>query len=303
MAKSKLMPSSRLSANGTEQTLSEFAVGLCCPVQTILGRLARGWPVDRAVTEPVGSAGGGNRGAKLAAEVLTPDELQQMLRHCNDGATGHRNRALIVIGWRAGLRISEAIALQPKDLDQQQQTIRVLHGKGDKARTVGLDSQAWSVVKTWIDMRATLNLVQDAPLFCTLNGGTLSDRYVRALMPRLAKEAGVAKRCHFHGLRHTMAFELATEGVPMHLIQQQLGHSNLAITSRYIAHLNPAETVARMKSREWGAAAAGASASVNAVPPPDWMSRLRADIGGRLMLFHDARTRLDPFRAVVLLMD
>jgi len=299
----KLMPSSTITANGTSKTISEFARDLGCPVQTILGRLARGWTNDRATSEPVGKRGGGNRGTKQAAEVLTPDELAELLKQCNDGATGQRNRALIVLGWRAGLRISEALALKVADLTEAQHTIRVRHGKGDKSRTVGLDAQAWAVLRTWLDIRITLATVEQAsPLFCTLGGGPLSDRYVRELLPRLARDAAIDKRCHFHGLRHTMAFELASEGVPMHLIQQQLGHSNLAITSRYISHLNPAETVARMKSRAWGSGPAiGAASPTNALPAPGWLDHLRTAIGTRLRTLVDSRTHPDDFGAVLVL--
>jgi len=297
----KLMPSSVIKAKGKSKTISDFAAALNCPVQTILGRLERGWSNDRAVSEPVGKIGGGNRGTKQAAEVLTPEELAELLKQCNDGSTGQRNRALIVLGWRAGLRISEALALKVADLTETQQTIRVRHGKGDKARTVGLDSQAWAVLRTWLDVRATLGQVdQSSPLFCTLSGGPLSDRYVRELLPRLARDASIDKRCHFHGLRHTMAFELASEGVPMHLIQQQLGHSNLAITSRYISHLNPAETVARMKSREWGSAPPS-SQPANGLPSPGWLDQLRAAIGPRLRTLVDSRTSQEDFGAVVVL--
>jgi integrase len=56
--------------------------------------------------------------------------------------------------------------------------------------------------------------------------------YIRALLPRLAGEAGIEKRVHAHGLHHTHGAELAREGVPMNVIQTQLGHSNLGTTSR-----------------------------------------------------------------------
>lgn len=299
----QLAPSDQITANGKTQSVNQFAIELGCPVQTILGRLNRGWDVDRAVSTPVGKKGGQNRGTKQAAEVLTSEELQQILDRCNDGDTGKRNRALIVIGWRSGLRITEALSLTPANLDERQQTVRVLHGKGDKSRTVGLDAQSWSVVKTWIDARSLLRGITDqSPLFCTLSGGRVSDRYVRELLPRLAKQCGITKRCHFHGLRHTMAFELASEGVPVHLIQQQLGHSNLAVTSRYIAHLNPAETINRMKGRAWGSDSHTQSpTATNSLPSPDWLTRLRTDIGARLQLIHDSRSDEVNFKAIVLL--
>ena len=275
---SNFTPSTIITAGGVSKSLIEFAAGLGCPVQTIIGRLDRGWDTARAVSERIGDSGGKNRGQVLAAEVLTPGELERVLAANNNGLTGQRNRALIVIGWRAGLRISEALALKMGDLNQAEQTVRILHGKGNKARTVGLDGGAWSVVRHWIGIREAAGISSASPLFCTGDGGKLSDRYVRELLPRLARDAGVDKRCHFHGLRHTMAFELASEGVPMHVIQQQLGHSNLAVTSRYISHLNPAETISRMKGRTWGgdgAAAGGVpGAAAPAGSPPAWLASL-----------------------------
>ena len=294
----KYAPSSLLEVNGVSKSISVWASQLAVPVQTILGRLKRGWESDRAVSQAVGS-GGSNRGTKQGVEVLTREEMKSLLEKCNDGPTGIRNSALIVLGWRAGLRISEAIALKPKDLDEAQQTIRILHGKGDKSRTVGLDQEAWQMLKKWIDARSLLAIDQKTELFCTLEGNKLSDRYVRSLMPRLAEAAGISKRVHFHALRHTMAFELAAEGVPMHLIQQQLGHSNLAITSRYISHLNPAETVARMKSRTWTERTTSLHSC--STPAPGWIDRLRADIGQRLFMFHDGRSDELDFKAIVVL--
>lgn len=296
----KLKPSDHITVRGVTKSIAEFSAEKGCPVQTLLGRLGRGWSEERAVDEPISTKGGSNRGKKSPAEVLTPDELQALLAQCSKGTTGERNQALIVIGWRAGLRITEALSLTLGNLDQREQTVRILHGKGDKARTVGLDRQAWAVVDRWLAARTAAGIGPTAPLFCTLKGGRVDARYVRELMPRLAAAAGITKRVHFHGLRHTHAFELAGEGLAIHVIQQQLGHSNAAITSRYLAHLNPAETIAKMKGRSWGKQP-GVVAVPGAPPAPGWLDRLREEIGSRLMLFHDGRTDVQDFKAVVLL--
>jgi integrase len=79
----------------------------------------------------------------------------------------------------------------------------------------------------------------------------LETAYVRALLPRLAAKAEIEKRVHAHGLRHTHASELARGGVPMNVIQAQLGHSTLGTTSRYLAHIAPAEVIKVMQGREW----------------------------------------------------
>lgn len=139
----------------------------------------------------------------------------------------------------------------PKDLDVEAGTIRVLHGKGDKSRLVGLDAGAWAILQLWLDRRAAAGINSRAPVFCTLQSKALKSAYVRKLLPRLARKAGIEKRVHAHGLRHTHAYELACEGTPIHVIQLQLGHSNTATTAKYISHLNPATVVKTMKSRKW----------------------------------------------------
>ena len=82
-----------------------------------------------------------------------------------------------------------------------------------------------------------------APVLCTLKGKRVSAAYVRALLPRLARKAGIEKRVHAHGLRRTHAAELAREGVPLNVISRQLGHSNVSTTSRYLDHVAPLEVV------------------------------------------------------------
>ena len=193
-----------------------------------------------------------NRGQRHPAEILTPDEVQRLLAACSRRApTGIRNRALIAALYRGGLRISEALDLMPKDLDPSAGTVRVLHGKGDRARTVGLDTTACAYIERWLDRRAALGINGHSRLFCTLDGAPLAAAYVRALLPRLARKAGIEKRVHAHGLRHTHAAELAREGIPVNVIQQQLGHSSLATTDRYLRHVAPIEVVTTMQARAW----------------------------------------------------
>lgn len=188
----------------------------------------------------------------MPAEPLTPAEVRRLLNTpSNRAPTGVRNRALIVLLWRAGLRINEALSLLPKDLDAKAGTIRVLHGKGSKARTVGLDTVAWAVIQRWLDKRKQLGISGHRPLICTLAGDQVKDSYVRALLPRLARKAGIDKRVHAHGLRHTMAVELRREGVDIGIISKQLGHSNIATTARYLDHIAPQAVIDAMARRSW----------------------------------------------------
>ena len=189
-------------------------------------------------------------GRRYPAEVLPPAEVEALLRACSRRApTGIRNRALIAVLYRAGLRIGEALALEPKDLDPAAGTVRVLRGKGGQARTVALDAGAFALVDRWQDVRARLGLGARQPLFCTRRGRALHASYVRRLLPRLARRAGIARRVHPHALRHTHAVELAREGLPMPWIQAQLGHANLETTSRYLAHFGAREVIDAIRRR------------------------------------------------------
>jgi len=74
-------------------------------------------------------------------------------------------------------------------------------------------------------------------VFCTLAGGPVRADYVRNMLRRLAGRAGVEKRVHPHGFRHTYAVELRQAGTDIAVISRLLGHSSIAVTSRYLDHL------------------------------------------------------------------
>jgi integrase len=83
-----------------------------------------------------------NKGLRYPADPPTVDEIVAVMRAAGQTADGTRLRALIVVLWRAGLRISEALALAESDLDLEREAILVRHGKGDKRREVGMDRWA-----------------------------------------------------------------------------------------------------------------------------------------------------------------
>ena len=193
-----------------------------------------------------------SKGKTYPVEILTPDEVRALLAQCSPTSSyGIRHRALIVMLYRTGVRCGEALALHPKDIDFQVGSVAVLHGKGDRRRTVGIDPRAAQVVQAWIRRRHLLDLSADAPLFCTLRGGPMSQPQVRTMLHRLARRAGIDKRVHPHGLRHTHAYELMMEGVTMPMIQSQLGHASLATTDTYLAHIAPKEVIETIGKRQW----------------------------------------------------
>ena len=103
----------------------------------------------------------------------------------------------------------------------------------------------------WAERRSQLGISGRATLFCTLKGKALKPSYVRTMSVRLTDRAGIERRVHPHGLRHTHGFGLMMEGVPVPAIQQQFGHASLATTDRSLRHLAPKDVVEMMQRREW----------------------------------------------------
>jgi site-specific recombinase XerD len=189
------------------------------------------------------------------AEPLTPEEVAAIISGCSRRApTGIRNRALLTLLYRSGLRVGEVLRLRPGDVNLEQHSLRILdprpEGRDTKsgaAQTRGFHPSADDALARWLDTRRALGF-RNGPLFCTLDGGHVSDDYVRGLMRRLAKRAGIDKRVHPHGLRHTFAVELEAAGTPMTTISKLLGHSSIAVTARYLDHLTNHQAVAALGS-------------------------------------------------------
>lgn len=197
----------------------------------------------------------GNKGKTYPPDPLNKAEVKRLLDACPNGKVGTRDRALITLLVRSGLRISEALALRPHDIDYDNCTVTVMHGKGDKRRTSGIDLKALEIIQDWYACRAELDLPVTAPLFCTVSkpnpGQPIFAAQFRMSLHRYGRRAGIPKRVHPHGLRHTHACELARERRPIHVISRQLGHSNLGTTDRYLRGINPQEVIDVISSRDW----------------------------------------------------
>jgi len=203
-------------------------------------------------TRPKTTSPSSSTSRRRPPEVLTEAEVIALIRACSARApTGVRNRALIAVLWRSGLRISEALALELRDIDLDAGTLRVRHGKGDKSRTVGVDEQTAALLARWLDRRKKIGAGARASIFCTLDGGRIDSSYVRRLLPRLAAKVGVERRVHAHGLRHTYAAELAREGTAINVIRDALGHTSLAVTDRYLRDVAPTHVIDTMRARRW----------------------------------------------------
>ena len=192
-----------------------------------------------------------NKGVRYPADPPTVEEIVAVMRRIPVDRHGLRLRAMIVVLWRGGLRIQEPLDLTESDLDARRGSILVRAGKGNKRREVGMDPWGWSDhLAPWVAWRTQLPL---GWLFCVIDGATRgrpwSATAVRAELRRYALAAGVRRRFAPHQLRHAHAVELAREGVPLPVIQRQLGHSYVSTTSVYLQGINTEEIISAIHAR------------------------------------------------------
>src|SRR5215203_4666754 len=191
-----------------------------------------------------------NKGRRYPADPPRVEEIMAVMREAGQGPPGIRLRALIVVLWRAGLRISEALALAEGDLEPGRGAMLVRRGKGGRRREVGMDEWGWKRLHPWLELRAGLPV---GPLFCVLRPPTAGEPWsapsVRTQFRRLAVRAGVRRRFAPQQLRHAHAVEMAREGVSLNVIQRRLGHANLGITSVYLQGIDNTEIIDTVHSR------------------------------------------------------
>jgi len=136
-----------------------------------------------------------NKGQRYAPDPPTVDEIIAIMRHAQNAPYGNRLNGLIVVLWRAGLRINEALSLTETDLEERRGSILVRHGKNDRRRQVGMDAWGWSALGPWLSERATLPV---GPLFCVIAGPTRGHAWsasaARLELHRTAVAAGVRRR-------------------------------------------------------------------------------------------------------------
>src|SRR4051795_6458708 len=116
-----------------------------------------------------------NKGRRYPADPPTVEGIVAVMRQAGTTQHGLRMRGLIVVLWRTGLRIHEALALTESDLDARRGAVLVRRGTGARRRDVGMDNWAWQQLQQWLDMRIELPV---GPLFCVLTGRDPGPRLV-----------------------------------------------------------------------------------------------------------------------------
>ncbi|MES9902819.1 MAG: tyrosine-type recombinase/integrase [Sedimenticola sp.] len=162
-------------------------------------------------------------------EHLTPGEVDKLMATAGKlGRHGHRDRTLVLVMYRHGLRVSELVALRWDQVDLGAGLIHINRRKNGTPSTHPLGGT---------EIRALRRLKRDYPttqyVFVTERKGPMSDSAVRKLIARAGQGAGFDFPAHPHMLRHACGFKLANDGQDTRAIQHYLGHKNIQHTVRY----------------------------------------------------------------------
>jgi integrase len=191
------------------------------------------------------------KGQTFPPDPIQVEDIVSLLDACQPHRAGRqaelsalRLRALIVVLWRTGLRISEALALEERDLDRRSCAVTVRRGKGGKRRISAMDEWAWGELDVWLEARRDLPF---GAVFCVLSGRTagrpISATDARRQLREAAGAAGLRRRANPHCFRHAHAVELWREDMDVYTIQQQLGHARLDVTAAYLRGVSPMEVL------------------------------------------------------------
>lgn len=181
----------------------------------------------------------GPKKSKHLPTVLTLDEINRMMAAIDLSSNeGHRNRAMMEMLYGSGLRVSELVNLQLSRIYLNEHYM-LIEGKGSKQRLVPLSPVAEEWFGYWLQERSTWPLKPESKDIAFVNryGRPLTRAMVFTIVRRLCAEAGITKTVSPHTLRHSFATHLLQNGADLRVIQQLLGHEDLATTEIY-THLD-----------------------------------------------------------------
>lgn len=163
--------------------------------------------------------------AKLP-EILSAEEIERLFK-C---AFNLKHRAVLMITYAAGLRVSEVVNLRLADVDSGRMTIRVCQGKGNKDRYTILSSRLLTELRTYYrEYKPRLWLFHGTYNDRQMHIGTAQTIYYNA-----KERAGITKKGGIHTLRHCFATHLLEAGVDLRTIQSLMGHASIMTTMGYL---------------------------------------------------------------------
>jgi type 1 fimbriae regulatory protein FimB len=161
-------------------------------------------------------------------------EVEKLLEAAKGSRNAARDRGLLLLMFRHGLRVSEACGLWVSQVDVESRVLHVARLKHGVSTTHPLRDDELRVIKVWLPERARMKPETDA-FFLSERRGPLSRKTISFMIGRDGELAGLPVDAHPHMLRHACGFALADQGVNTRLIQDDLGHRNMQHTVKYTA--------------------------------------------------------------------
>jgi len=169
----------------------------------------------------------------ISERILTQDEVFYLF----DCATNPRNKMLLKVIYYTGLRVSEISSLKWSNLQSREKTGQItVQTKGNKTNVILLPAHLWEEL---CDYRNESS--ESSPVFRSRKGNSLCVGQIQRIVRQVAVQAGIVGRVSPHWLRHSHASHALENGCPIHLVQKQLNHSNIATTGKYL-HARPTES-------------------------------------------------------------
>lgn len=169
---------------------------------------------------------------------LTQGEVEKLIRATKGSRNEARDRCLLLLMFRHGLRVSEACALQLDQVDVESGILHVARLKNGLSTTHPLRKEELRAIKAWLPERAKMK-APGKTFFLSQYRKPLNRRSVWLAIRKYGELAGLPLSAHPHMLRHACGFALADQGADTRLIQDYLGHRDIHHTVRYTA-TNPA---------------------------------------------------------------
>ena len=185
-------------------------------------------------SDPTTAISGPRRGQRMP-KVLKREEVQRLLvQPRGSEPTSLRDRALLELMYACGLRASEAIGMDVRDLDMEAGLLRA-RGTGSRERVVPVGRAALDAVRVYME-RGRPSLLRGRPeakLFVNFRGEPLTRQGLYKIVRRHATTAGLADRMSPHTLRHTFASHLLAGGCDLRSVQEMLGHADVATAAHH----------------------------------------------------------------------
>ncbi len=171
---------------------------------------------------------------KLLPQVLSIDEAEALVDAPDTGTPrGLRDHAMLELLWGAGLRVSELVGVDGRDLDLTNRQVRVT-GKGDKTRIAIFGEPAAAALRDYIALaRPALATGAEPSLFLGREGHRISVRTVQDIVHRMGVQAALGRAVHPHVLRHTFATHMIEGNADLRVVQELLGHASADTTQIY----------------------------------------------------------------------